>query len=334
MRGAPRARGTRTRRRRSRTAPLRVRAAAPGDSGCGHASASPRARPRASRDPRPTPGTGCRTGSAPASARRTGAGRAGTRRASPTLTCPSIVSQPPYNITIAVVIRPTNCTPGPYAAARRCDPHVRVAVAIVEMVEDLLVLGSRRNACTAWIPPRLSTKCTITSAIGVARRPVRAFGVVAEPAGEHPQDRERREHRDRELQVEQQQHDADADDQQDRRDERDDAAREHLLDRFDVGGLPRDHATRRVPLVERQAEPLEVHEDPAAEVEEHVLADATGEQQEAVERRRADDRDRRRMRRRPRRAAAHLPLPPSSSGGMPLVDAFLHEPWAGSWQRC
>ena len=44
-------------------------------------------------------------------------------------------------------------------------------------------------------------------------------------------------------------------------------------------------ATRRVPLVERQAEPLEVHEHAAAEVEQHVLSDPSGDEQEPVERR-------------------------------------------------
>ena len=115
--------------------------------------------------------------------------------------------------------------------------------------------------------------------------------MAAEPPGEGPQDREHREDRERELQVEHDEHDADARDEQCRRDELHDAVTQELRDGFDVGGLARDHSARRVPLVEREAEALEVGEHAAPDVEQDVLADATGEQQEAVERQRADRRD-------------------------------------------
>ena len=50
-------------------------------------------------------------------------------------------------------------------------------------------------------------------------------------------------------------------------------------------------AARRVALVEREAELLEVVEDAAAQVEEDVLADAPGHEEEQVERRRVHHRD-------------------------------------------
>ena len=54
--------------------------------------------------------------------------------------------------------------------------------------------------------------------------------------------------------------------------QRGDAAVEQLAQRVDVGGLPRDDPARRVLLVELQAEPLRVPEDPAPQVEQHRLA--------------------------------------------------------------
>ena len=56
--------------------------------------------------------------------------------------------------------------------------------------------------------------------------------------------------------------------EQHRRDEGDEAVPEHVGDRLDVGGLARDDAARRVALVERDAQPLEVQEDAAPEVED------------------------------------------------------------------
>ena len=56
-------------------------------------------------------------------------------------------------------------------------------------------------------------------------------------------------------------------------DEVDEAVAEQVGDGLDVGGLPRDHAARRVALVERGAEALEVEEEALADVEHDVLAD-------------------------------------------------------------
>ena len=50
---------------------------------------------------------------------------------------------------------------------------------------------------------------------------------------------------------------------------------EHVLDGFDVVGRPTDDAARRVAVVERDVETLEVPEDPAAQFQQHLLADAS-----------------------------------------------------------
>ena len=51
------------------------------------------------------------------------------------------------------------------------------------------------------------------------------------------------------------------------------AGLQHVLDRLDVVGGPAHHPARRVSLVERDVEPLEMPEHPPPQLEQHLLAD-------------------------------------------------------------
>ena len=68
----------------------------------------------------------------------------------------------------------------------------------------------------------------------------------------------------------------DADQRQRGGDQPVEAGVEQLVDRVHVGGQPRDHPAGGVPLVEGQAQRLEVVEHPAAQVEQDGLADPAG----------------------------------------------------------
>ena len=126
----------------------------------------------------------------------------------------------------------------------------------------------------------------------LTRRAVRTLGAAAEPAGDHEQHREGAERQQGEPKIEQQQRDADAHHEQQRSDEVDEPVAEQVGDRLDVGCLARNDAARGVTLVKRDAQPLKVDEEPAADVEHDLLADAPEQQQERVERhRRHDGRD-------------------------------------------
>ena len=76
-----------------------------------------------------------------------------------------------------------------------------------------------------------------------------------------------------EREVEHEEDDADAHDRQHGVDERVEPEGEHVVDRLEVRGEPRDHAARRVALVKGEAETLEVGEDPLSQLEQYLLAD-------------------------------------------------------------
>ena len=146
-------------------------------------------------------------------------------------------------------------------------------------------------------------------AVGLGRRLRRNHAVTQ--VEERPADQ-----RDQpELDVEEHQDHGGADQGQERRDQAVEPGLEHLVDRVDVGGLARDDATRGVVVVERRAEPLEVAEDPAAQLVEEVLADPARAQQEQLagdrlDDRRAEDESRRRPASGPRSSRSRI-------GGMP-----------------
>ena len=118
-----------------------------------------------------------------------------------------------------------------------------------------------------------------------------------------------------------------------RGDEVDEAVAEQVGDRLDVGGLAGDHPARRVALVERRAEALEVEEEALADVEHDVLArPARGCSRNALNEAAATT------------VAAStpstvvtsgrmVPLPPSSSGGMPSSMPRWIEPRHGQLAR-
>jgi hypothetical protein len=89
-----------------------------------------------------------------------------------------------------------------------------------------------------------------------------------------------------ELDVEEEQQPGGADQGQRRGDQAVEAGLEHLVDRVDVGGLPGDHPARGVAVVEGRAEHLEVPEHPAPQLEEHVLTDLAGPDEEHLARHR------------------------------------------------
>ena len=180
---------------------------------------------------------------------------------------------------------------GPVRRGESLRPDVGVAVAIVEVFEDLLVARLAAERVHGLYPSEAFDEVHDDERDRVSRRPVCALRLVAEPPGDQPQHRKGEEYWDRELCVQHDEHDCDADDREDRRDERDDAEFQHVGERVDVGGLARDHASRGVSLVEREAEVLEVHERAASEVEDGVLSDAPDDHEERVERHCADQRD-------------------------------------------
>ena len=176
----------------------------------------------------------------------------------------------------------------PVHRAELLRPEVRGPVAVVEVFEDLLVARLTPERVHRLDAAEAFDEVHDHQRDGLACGPVRALGPAAEPTGDHEQHRERAEGQQREAEIEEQERDADSDHQQQRGDEVDDAVTEQIGDRFDVGGLPRDHAARGVALVERHAEPLEVLEQPAADVEDDVLAHPPEQNQERVERDRRD----------------------------------------------
>ena len=112
--------------------------------------------------------------------------------------------------------------------------------------------GSRRSARSRARPRRASRGTRARSGCGTSAS-------CSQRTGNDGQ------HRERELQVEHEQHDRRC-----RRSSSTDVTSvtmpyvEQVGERLDVGGLARDHAARRVALVERQAQLLEVHEHAGA----------------------------------------------------------------------
>ena len=74
------------------------------------------------------------------------------------------------------------------------------------------------------------------------------------------------------------------------RDELVEPAVEQLADRVEVARLPRDDAARRVRLVELQAQPLRVQEDPLAQIEHDRLREARRDDDVPADERRTAER--------------------------------------------
>ncbi len=103
---------------------------------------------------------------------------------------------------------------------------------------------------------------------------------IAEPPHEQQQGGEAHQARQAQLEVEGQQQDRRADEGERRGDQPVEAVAEQLLDRLDVVGHPADDAPGGVAVVEGDVQALEVAEQPAAQVQQDLLADAPGHLQE------------------------------------------------------
>ena len=211
-------------------------------------------------------------------------------------------------------------------------PHVGAAVAVVEVLEDLLVARLAPEGVHGLDTAEALDEVHDHQGDCLAGGAVGPLSVPTEPARHDEEDREGGQRHESELQVEQQQGDADADDEQHGRDEREQSVAEQVGDGFDVGGLAGDDATRRVLLVERDRQTLEVHEQPAAGVEDDLLADPPEQQQECVERQRGDHGHR-------QHGHDHgdertkVAAPALQQRGNAVVDALLDEPGHGQLAR-
>jgi hypothetical protein len=65
--------------------------------------------------------------------------------------------------TTAIETLPIALMPGEYSAESRCAARLASPKFLLSEVKISLLRFSRRNACTARMPPSDSTKCTITS---------------------------------------------------------------------------------------------------------------------------------------------------------------------------
>ena len=128
------------------------------------------------------------------------------------------------------------------------------------------------------MPVIVSTKCTMTRAEQRARRAEPLLRAHLEPARQQEQRHERPGEHEGAPRVEQHERDGDEHHVQHAADETVDALVEQLADRLEVAGLARDDASRRVALVELQAQPLRVQVDPLAQFEQHGLADPRRQQ--------------------------------------------------------
>ena len=149
---------------------------------------------------------------------------------------------------------------------------------------------------------------------------VRAAHPSSEPRSDHEHHRKHGQRDERQLPVHHQQHDDDPGQLDDVCEDQHEAGRERLVERLDVAGHACHQAADRVAIEERGRQPLEVGEDPRAQIEDHVLSgdleriELQVAQQELGEQRQQEQS--RRQHQGPRVAP-----------GDPLVDRHLEQPW-------
>ena len=78
---------------------------------------------------------------------------------------PFATRSPPYSSTAPVATLPTRVIPGEYTAISRIERRVAAALRAFSVEKISSLRRSRRNACTARMPPNVSTNAMITSAI-------------------------------------------------------------------------------------------------------------------------------------------------------------------------
>jgi hypothetical protein len=130
----------------------------------------------------------------------------------------------------------------------------------------------------------------------LARQPVRARRRQPERHAAHGEHRERQEGDERKLRVEDEQDGRGPEQSERGREQRDDAIRHELVEGLDVVREPRDQDAGLVARVEPDGEPLQVGEDPLAQVLKRALADPVDEirlrvRRDPVDQGRADERD-------------------------------------------
>ena len=167
--------------------------------------------------------------------------------------------------------------------------QVGAAVLVVDVVEDLLVARlAAEGLHRADAAHRLhevddhQRDLLAGDLVGLRRS-------LAEPQREPEQERPAQQRDQAELDVEEEQQAGGADQGERRGDQPVEAGLEHLVDRVDVGGLPRDDPPGGVGVVEGRAQHLEVAEHPAPDLEEDVLADLARPHQEQLARDHLDD---------------------------------------------
>ena len=164
--------------------------------------------------------------------------------------------------------------------ARRVDgeqprgPQAGRRVALVQLAEDLLVpllpaeCLDRLNAAERFHELHDDEGDRVPGA------PVGERRLAPEPGSQPDQRHEPGQHDQAELPVQQQHPGADQQQRAHGRDQRVQSLVEEIGDRVDVGDLPGDDAPRGVALMEGNRQPLEVGEEPAAELQHHRPAEA------------------------------------------------------------
>ena len=153
---------------------------------------------------------------------------------------------------------------------------VRLAVTVVDTTETLLVHGL---ACERLHDAHASDvlgERRGDEADPLSDAPVRTVRTDAEPGGRERDKRHDRQRREREPPVEDQQDDRGPDEQKRVLDEARDAVGDELVERFDVVRDPADDRAGAVALEKAEREPLQVREQPVAQVGEHAFSDPAG----------------------------------------------------------
>ena len=144
---------------------------------------------------------------------------------------------------------------------------VDVAVPVGESLEDLLVAGFPPVSLDGLDARHRLDELHDHQGGALADLAVRLRGLAAEPPHQTDEYRERGQTHQPEPHVEHDKQNRGADECEHRGDQAVEAGLQHLLDRVDVVGGPAHHPARRVALVERDVEPLEVTEHPAPQFE-------------------------------------------------------------------
>ena len=154
---------------------------------------------------------------------------------------------------------------------------VRLAVALVDAAEAALVLGLAGERLHDPHAGDVLGQRRRDEAEALAHAPVRAVRADAEPGGRDRHQRQHHQRREREPPVEQEEDDRGAGEQQRVLDEARDAVGDELVERLHVVRDAADDHAGAVALVVAERQPLQVAEEPVAQVGEHALPDPAGE---------------------------------------------------------